>query len=494
MKAGEQEGGAMSKKEFQKANKDQATALDNFSTSVSITNEDVRLYYRVGATIGEGQFDSIIKIGYLMTDQKKKFLIKTVKKDKQKKDMKLMRNELNMLRNLEHPNIAQFYEVYGDANSFYYILEYCEGRDLTTYIEEEAFSEKRTREIVFQMLLILNYLHHHQVIHRDIKPDHFMYKKEGGYTVKLIDLSLAYRLAQDETELKGSVGTPQYAAPELVADERYDSKVDIWATGVSMYLMLGRCFPFQGATNTELFEAIQKQGYTLHQKNLKVLSDQGVQLLAKLLDKNPKNRYSAAQAINDPWFDKIRDGQNMEGRNFISQEMLTRLRLYRKESRLCKEVIRMMVMLFDTDPEVVKLRKAFFYLDMMDMGVINAKELVKAFGEIGERLSQEEAKELIESVAWRSKSGINYIEFVMATVGPQFFTTPEYVKEVFTRFDVNHDGFITPQEMEKTMSKLGIDLTSREIKKMMKEADENSDQLITLEELTEALKQLPVVL
>jgi len=84
------------------------------------------------------------------------------------------------LRDLDHPNIANFYECYQDVENYHFVLEYCGGESLVDYIIKMKYiPEEEVKKIFFQILLAVAYLHDIGVCHRDIKPDNFIFAKKG---------------------------------------------------------------------------------------------------------------------------------------------------------------------------------------------------------------------------------------------------------------------------------------------------------------------------
>lgn len=106
-------------------------------------------------------------------------------------------------------------------------------------------------------MLALNYMHKQNMSHRDLKLDNIMCHNEldGDLDVKITDFGFACLFSpSDKMDL--SLGTPMYMAPELVNDKEYDQRVDVWALGCIVYILLTGSPPFSGVTTDEMSESI----------------------------------------------------------------------------------------------------------------------------------------------------------------------------------------------------------------------------------------------
>lgn len=161
----------------------------------------------------------------------------------------MLKGELEILRNSDHPFIVKFFECYEDPKFIHFVVEYCSGGDLISRIIERKFlSEAAVKRIIFQALLALNYLHERNICHRDVKPDNFMFVTEEEHSdIKLIDFGLSHDFS-DKKALKSILGTAYYVSPEVFTGN-YDYRCDFWSLGVMMYVMLCGTPPFMGKNN-----------------------------------------------------------------------------------------------------------------------------------------------------------------------------------------------------------------------------------------------------
>lgn len=117
---------------------------------LSAALENIENVYEIEkTTIGTGHFGAVRR-GTMKLDKRRFFAIKTIKKKKLKNDLHLLKRELEILREVDHPNIASFYECYQDAENYHFVLEYCGGKTLVDHIiEMKKLPESEVKHIFF---------------------------------------------------------------------------------------------------------------------------------------------------------------------------------------------------------------------------------------------------------------------------------------------------------------------------------------------------------
>ncbi|KAL6631210.1 kinase-like protein [Neocallimastix californiae] len=233
--------------------------------------------YELLEVIGSGSFGMIRKI------KRKKDNKILVRKEidfrkMNEKERKQLVTEVNILRDLRHPNIVKYYERIIDKKNYliYIIMEYCEGGDLSALIQkcrkEKIFIPERFIWLVFtQLVLALHECHYGTktdgsprpaILHRDLKPDNVFLSNNviNSYThVKLGDFGLATIINNPETDfVQTYVGTPYYMSPELINEQAYNSKSDIWSLGCLIYELCMLEPPFQARTQIQLAKKIKE--------------------------------------------------------------------------------------------------------------------------------------------------------------------------------------------------------------------------------------------
>jgi len=215
--------------------------------------------------------------------------------------IKKMKEEISILKKLNHDNIVKFYG-YIETNSKLLIeMEYIKYGTLSGWMKENKnISEKEASLLLGKVLSAVEYLHNSRICHRDIKPENIMFSKKDDFaSIKIIDFGLS---AQHFNYLYNNeyCGTYLYMAPEQIEKKLYYYSVDIWSIGILMFMLLNNGkHPFyqKGDTREDLAKKI-KEG-KLHFINK--LSYMAKNLLYKLCEPNPSWRYSADLAIKHPW-------------------------------------------------------------------------------------------------------------------------------------------------------------------------------------------------
>ena len=201
--------------------------------------------YRILSELGEGGMGKVF-LGERVSDNYK-VALKTIIPDAAmtQKTINMFLREISIDMQLDHPNIVKFVEA-GDAGGMLWLaMEYIKGVDLWRMVSEEGtLSIIRSTTIIIQVLDALNYSHEQNFIHRDIKPQNILVKKEGNrFTAKITDFGLAKnysQIGQSKMTLSGDTGgTVQFMPPEQMLDFKYVKPAgDIYSAGAVFYYML----------------------------------------------------------------------------------------------------------------------------------------------------------------------------------------------------------------------------------------------------------------
>ena len=142
------------------------------------------------------------------------------------------------MRHLDHGQIIKLYEVYESSQHIYLVLELLNGGELFNKITKKThYSEKEACTLMKKLLSALDYLHSKGIMHRDLKLENLILKEANNdVDVKIVDFGLATILSSNDWLFK-RCGTPGYVAPEILADEKYDQKVDVFSAGVILYIL-----------------------------------------------------------------------------------------------------------------------------------------------------------------------------------------------------------------------------------------------------------------
>ncbi|XP_063678998.1 cyclin-dependent kinase-like 4 isoform X2 [Bolinopsis microptera] len=187
--------------------------------------------------VGEGSYGMVMKCRHKETGQLvaiKKFL----ESDDDKTVKKIATREIRMLKALRHENLVNLIEYFRRKKKLYLVFEFVDHTvldDLERY--PNGLEEQLVRKITYQVLRAIEFCHHHNIIHRDVKPENILVSKMG--VVKLCDFGFARTLAGPGETYTDYVATRWYRAPELlVGDANYGKAVDLWAIGCLIVEML----------------------------------------------------------------------------------------------------------------------------------------------------------------------------------------------------------------------------------------------------------------
>ena len=260
--------------------------------------------YLIQQTLGEGTFGKV-KLGIYLPNNEK-VAIKVLEKDRMtdKDDQIRVKREFDMLSKFNHPNVILVTEIFESVDSFYSVMEYCEGGELFNYIvDKKRLSEKETAFYYFQIINGLEYIHSLGIVHRDLKPENLLLTKE--HLLKIIDFGLSNYFVENETKLLATpCGSPCYASPEMIAGKKYDGvKIDIWATGIILFAMLCGYLPFEDKNNEVLFDKILECKIEFPN----YLSEESKDLINKILVVDPAKRITIPQIKKHSFYLKGKD-------------------------------------------------------------------------------------------------------------------------------------------------------------------------------------------
>ena len=211
-------------------------------------------------------------------------------------------DEINMLRQLDHPNVLKVYEYFQDDKNVYIIMEHLKGGNLFERLKTIArFGEREAAYIMKQVFQGLNYCFQKKLVHRDLKLENILFVQEDSLQVKIIDFGSAIFLDQHQSKHTNRIVTAYYVAPEIINKEELIQKCDVWSCGVILFILLSGQAPFRGKDEQEILDKVLKAQVNFDDVYWKHISSRAKFLIKQMLELNVKNRLSLLQCITSPW-------------------------------------------------------------------------------------------------------------------------------------------------------------------------------------------------
>ena len=217
-------------------------------------------------------------------------------------------NEIQIINSLTNDKLIKIEEYYFDEINCYIIMDYFGLGKLSDLLKKyHTLSENQTKLIIYQLLDLVLYLCSKSLVHTDIKPDNILissyYEKKGEnlYFIKVLNFgSNTYVKKKKDNSI---TNFPFYIAPEIF-EQNYNSKNDIWSIGVIMYEILFGFIPFYGENNNIVAYTTANSQINFTNDNL---TNDCIDLLKKMLVREPENRISVNECLSHPWFNNIEE-------------------------------------------------------------------------------------------------------------------------------------------------------------------------------------------
>ena len=387
-------------------------------------------------------------------------------------------DEIEILKNLQHPNIMKVYESFVDNHNYYIISELCDQGHLLSKLEKLGKMDQIVVKFLMdQIFNAVAYLHSKNILHGDLKLENVLLytaSKRGGrrftsinmdfnedesltedinknyrekktsskslkyikdmmnYEVKLIDFGCSKYFVQKnkKRKLKGIIGTSIYCSPEVV-DNLYDERCDEWSCGVLMYILLCGEAPFTGDTEEEIFEKVKKCEYNFSNPAFKKVSKNCKDLIRRLLEPKKQYRIKARDALRHPFFTESFDPNSAMTENTDLNYLKYIINPIGYVSKFHETIIAFLCVNYISVDEENNLRKLFRYMDKDGKNSIAKNDLKQTLEEIDIKISDEELNKIFETVDENGTGFIEYQEFLRNACDIKTLLSEKNVKNVF---------------------------------------------------------------
>ena len=466
----------------------------------------------------------------------------------EKKYLEELRNEIDVLRHLDHPNIVKAYEVYESKSNIYIVMEYCSGGDLYA---RAPYTEGQALPVISQLCSAICFMHKHGVVHRDLKVENVMYEsKEPTAKIKLLDFGLSKKFVPGTRGIMHDWAGTVYTMSPQVLNGTYNYKADIWSIGVLAFLLLADEKPFKGKNKQDVMQNIKKVKYNFKAHEWDSISQDAKDFVSSLLVHDQGERLSAEAALRHSWLQTKKftstvnltkliaeeeeqalhnnTGQNTRNHVRVNTQMLMRdvkdnIVAYKEASELYK-IAAMVVAHQSSTAEILDIRSAFAKLDKDNEGIITRNQFKQGMAEF--QYTDDELDEMFSkvvrlciihtlshlpytfvfsSVLTKKMFGnhyaqhqkqkdvdsnhhgvILYTEFIAATLEMRGQVEEKRLAQAFDLLDDDDTGFISKENLSKL---LGTHVTQSRVAALIKEADTTGDGTISFEEFLQMFRK-----
>ena len=420
---------------------------------------DPDLIYKKVKKIGNGSYSEVWLVKHITLQ--KTCAMKIINKSNEIENQKdLILNEINILKNLDHPNILKIIDFFITDKNYIIITDYYpEGELYSELIKKNRFNENEVAFILYQLFKAVNYYQSMCIIHRDLKPENILIsnKDENGYFyIKLIDFGTAVVSGKND-RLEKLIGSSHYLSPEVIL-LNYNEKCDIWSCGIIMYVLLVGKSPFEGKENHEIIQNIldfkfdNKNNYYLN------LSNNAKDLMNKLIVYNKDQRISIKDAINHKFI------QNFINENFykiykINDKLIENYYINIinfKNNNIIKNFVNAYLVHNNIEhKECFEASKLFNIIDMNGNGIIEKNEFIEGFKKYYKKNYPENKIDEIFSYIDSDNNGlIEFEEFIRATINSRIFLSRNYLKFAFDYIDSEKSNNISILKFKEIFMKI----------------------------------------
>lgn len=300
--------------------------------------------YHLGQELGRGSFGQV-----RMAKAKKTKCVVAVKCVTRRRRDRVKMEHRTWTQLGRHEHCVELIETFLDRHHCFFVMEKCECTILDKLVKSSNSTELDLSQHFREMLLGVAYVHDFHIVHRDIKLENFLSGGASGDVVKLADFGFATFVHKDK-KLKDQVGTLEYTSPEMIQQQGYTEKTDIWSMGVLSYVMLFGYFPFSAANKRD-YKAMMNNIISEHfqpsykrpaaKKQLEPPSNDAVRFAQNLLVRDDEQRPTAHEALEDP---------------FVTIDEVPEMRNFSKQStQSTKDMVEVIVLARQATKEVNKL-------------------------------------------------------------------------------------------------------------------------------------------
>ncbi|XP_072544815.1 uncharacterized protein mylk4a [Salminus brasiliensis] len=268
---------------------------------VSAKPNQINNFYTINRqeVLGGGRFGQVHKC---IENSSGLTLAAKIIKARAEKEKEVVKNEIQVMNQLDHANLIQLYAAYESRNDIILVLEYVDGGELFDRIIDENYKLTELDTVMFirQICEGLRYMHKMYILHLDLKPENILCVSRLTNKIKIIDFGLARKYKPRE-KLRVNFGTPEFLAPEVINYDFVSFNTDMWSLGVIAYMLLSGLSPFLGDDDNETLNNILSCQWNFEEDEFLGISEEAKDFISKLLVINKSWRIGATEALKHPW-------------------------------------------------------------------------------------------------------------------------------------------------------------------------------------------------
>jgi serine/threonine protein kinase len=210
-------------------------------------------------------------------------------------------HEIDVMNELNHKRLLRLEAAYDLGKEMVLVMELITGGELfEKLVQEDFISEQIATSYLEQLLDGLGYMHRKNILHLDLKPENMMLVRPGSKRIKIIDYGLARKYNPNQ-KLQVMQGTPEFAAPEVIAYEGVTPATDVWAVGGITYVVLSGLSPFLGDDDGETMSNISSMAWEFDDPVFDEVTDEAKDFISRILIKDERKRMTILECQAHPW-------------------------------------------------------------------------------------------------------------------------------------------------------------------------------------------------
>ena len=386
--------------------------------------------------------------------------------------------EIAILQKLDHPFVIKIVNYFETEHHYFIVYQYHEGHNILDYMcnEDNGKTLSDLRTIFRKFLTALNHIHSHKVVHCKLDLSNLFYDSHNGVCISGFGFSkdLSRLPKGDKTLLThDNFMVTSFQAPEVL-ERSYSYAGDVWSLGVGFYALSMAEMPFKADKKEALEKLIKNESINKAKLHKKGLPDSLIDVLSKMLDKNPALRWTPERLLKHSFFETPLD--NVQKTQYLAS--IQEMKAFVKHDRLTQKMLLAIADLMSSSADRSALAESFNRFGKNKDGKVNLEEFLKAIEFAGLIFKGDEGKELFHKIDQNKNGTIEYTEYLAVFIDHTNESFQRKLKALFNEIDLDSDSYVSVTEIRIFLG--DVPEISEEIIKFHEIA--GADKLISFEE------------